>query len=80
MTDKGKSLLSKGITEINGLFQRGDTVELIDSAGRVCAKGMSRYSSKDLGLIAGKHSDSIELVLGYDYGDAVVHRNDMVVL
>ena len=80
VTDKGKSLLSKGITEINGLFQRGDTVELIDSAGRVCAKGMSRYSSKDLGLIAGKHSDSIELVLGYDYGDAVVHRNDMVVL
>ena len=80
VSSKGKSLLSKGITEITGLFQRGDTVELTNSAGKVCAKGMSRYSSKDLSLIAGKHSDSIESVLGYDYGDAVVHRNDMAVL
>jgi glutamate 5-kinase len=80
VTHKGRSLLSKGITGIKGQFQRGDTVELTDTNGKVCAKGMSRYSAKDLSLIAGKHSDSIESVLGYDYGDAVVHRNDMVVL
>ncbi|ABV88402.1 glutamate 5-kinase [Shewanella pealeana] len=80
VTEKGRSLLSKGITEVKGLFQRGDTLELIDTKGKVYAKGMSRYSSADVTKLAGKHSDSIEEVLGYDYGDAVVHRNDMVVL
>lgn len=80
VTEKGRSLLSKGITKVTGKFLRGDTIELIDANGKVYAKGMSRYSSVDVDKIAGKHSDNIEEVLGYDYGDAVVHRNDMVVL
>ncbi|MGL4835711.1 MAG: PUA domain-containing protein, partial [Shewanella sp.] len=61
-------------------FERGATLQLIDQQGKVIAKGISRYCAEALGLIAGKHSDEIESVLGYDYGDAIVHRNDMVVL
>ncbi|WOT06953.1 glutamate 5-kinase [Shewanella youngdeokensis] len=80
VTNKGKSLLPTGVIDIKGEFERGDTVELTDTAGKVFAKGICRYSAKDLCLIAGKHSDSIESELGYDYGAVVVHRNDMVVL
>ncbi|MCD8475667.1 MAG: glutamate 5-kinase, partial [Shewanella fodinae] len=43
-------------------------------------RGISRYSAVALRIIAGKHSDDIEPLLGYDHGDAIVHRNDMVVL
>ncbi|GGI83123.1 glutamate 5-kinase [Shewanella hanedai] len=80
VTQKGRSLLSKGIISVVGEFGRGTTLQLIDSEGREHARGISRYSAADLNKIAGKHSDDIESLLGYDYGDAVVHRNDMVVL
>jgi len=80
VTQKGRSLLSKGIVRVEGKFERGATLQLVDSDGREFARGMSRYSAKDLHQIAGKHSDDIETLLGYNYGDAVVHRNDMVVL
>ncbi|MCG9697357.1 glutamate 5-kinase [Shewanella sp. Isolate11] len=80
VTQKGRSLLSKGIVSVSGQFERGATLQLIDETGREVARGMSRYSAKDLLSIAGKHSNEIESLLGYDYGDAVVHRNDMVVL
>jgi glutamate 5-kinase len=80
VTQKGRSLLSKGILTVSGEFERGATLQLVDEKGREHARGMSRYSAKDLVKIAGKHSDEIEPQLGYDYGDAVVHRNDMVVL
>ncbi|GIU30886.1 hypothetical protein TUM4644_30190 [Shewanella colwelliana] len=80
VTQKGRSLLSKGVLEVSGQFERGATLQLVDATGREYARGMSRYSAKDLLKIAGKHSDEIESLLGYDYGDAIVHRNDMVVL
>lgn len=80
VSHKGRSLLSKGIIQVLGEFERGATLQLIDSDGKEFARGMSRYSAKDLAKIAGEHSDNIESLLGYDYGDAVVHRNDMVVL
>ncbi|MGL4476385.1 MAG: glutamate 5-kinase [Shewanella sp.] len=77
---KGRSLLSKGITQVDGDFVRGDTVLLVNQAGREVARGLSRYDAHAMTCIAGHHSDKIESLLGYDYGDAVVHRNDMVVL
>ncbi|QYJ74312.1 glutamate 5-kinase [Shewanella sp. FJAT-52076] len=80
VTCRGRSLLSKGITGVEGQFERGDTLELVSPDGRVVARGIARYQSQALHQIAGKHSDEIEPLLGYDYGDAVVHRNDMVVL
>ncbi|QYJ79611.1 glutamate 5-kinase [Shewanella acanthi] len=80
VTEKGRSLLSKGIVEVKGNFERGATLQLVDKQGRLIARGISRYGDEALNLIAGKHSDEIESLLGFDYGDAIVHRNDMVVL
>ncbi|WP_372871026.1 glutamate 5-kinase [Shewanella sp.] len=80
VTNKGRSLLAKGIVAVEGEFERGDTLELMNPDGRVVARGIARYQAKALAAIAGKHSDDIEPLLGYDYGDAAVHRNDMVVL
>ena len=76
----GRSLLSKGIIAVEGKFERGATLLIVDQKGKVLAKGMSRYCANDLSKISGKHSNDIEPLLGYDYGDAIIHRNDMVVL
>ncbi|MFS1421758.1 glutamate 5-kinase [Shewanella sp. 10N.286.48.B5] len=80
VVENGRSLLPKGIVSVEGQFERGATVLIVDKSGHVLAKGMSRYCAKALTIIAGKHSNEIETLLGYDYGVAAIHRNDMVVL
>jgi glutamate 5-kinase len=63
-----------------GEFQRGDIVDILDEQGKHIGCGIANYSSSDLAAIAGKHSDKIGSLLGYDYGDEVIHRNNMVMV
>ncbi|HYG05033.1 MAG TPA: glutamate 5-kinase [Stenotrophomonas sp.] len=83
LTDKGASLLPGGVTGAHGEFRRGDMVEvrLRDEAGeRAVARGISQYSAQDIRRLAGRHSRDIESVLGYNYGENIVHRDDLVLL
>ena len=68
------------MTAVEGKFERGDTVRVADAAGREIARGMVNYGSADLARICGRQSDEIEAILGYHYGDEVIHRNDLVLL
>ncbi|MEZ4769688.1 MAG: glutamate 5-kinase [Caldilineales bacterium] len=76
----GRSLLPVGVTRVEGQFQRGDTVRICNAAGREVARGLSRYGAASLERIMGRRSDEIETILGYEYGETVVHRDDLVVL
>nr|WP_298129520.1 glutamate 5-kinase [uncultured Pseudoxanthomonas sp.] len=83
MGQKGASLLPGGVTTAEGDFRRGDMVELVlrDEAGdRRIARGVSQYSAVDIRRIARRHSREIEAILGYTYGENVVHRDDLVLL
>jgi glutamate 5-kinase len=77
---QGSSLLPVGVTAVEGAFERGDTVRVMDQAGRELARGLVNYSAADLARIGGHRSDEIEPRLGYHYGDEVIHRNDLVLL
>jgi glutamate 5-kinase len=77
---RGGSLLPVGVTSVSGEFDRGDTVRVLDDSKRELARGLTAYSSADLARICGRRSDEIESLLGYDYGDEVIHRNDLVLL
>jgi glutamate 5-kinase len=77
----GKSLLPVGIASVAGEFQRGDAVLVQPKAGGAAlAKGLVCYSSEELKHITGKQSTQINAILGYDRGDVVIHRDDMVML
>ncbi len=76
----GASLLPVGIHVIEGEFERGATLAVVTPDGREIAHGLSNYSSEDLLKLCGKKSNEIAETLGYSYGDAVLHRNNMVVL
>ncbi|UYC10602.1 glutamate 5-kinase [Xanthomonas sp. CFBP 8445] len=83
LLDKGASLLPGGVAGAVGEFRRGDMVEvrLRDAAGERClARGVSQYAAVDIRRIAGRHSRDIEAILGYNYGENVIHRDDLVVL
>ncbi len=74
----GRSLLPAGVVKINGAFKRGDSVHVVDAAGREIARGLSAYGSQEAARIAGRKSGEIEALLGYRGRDELIHRDDLV--
>lgn len=77
---KGKSLLPSGVVRVEGRFDRGACVRLCGPDGKEFARGLSDYTSAEIERLAGRKSCEIEAILGYRYGDVIVHRDNMVVL
>ena len=77
---ENSSLLAAGIVDVAGDFERGDVVSIMGNNNRRISIGISNYSSADLLRIRNLRSNAIEETLGYHYGDAVIHRNNMVKL
>jgi glutamate 5-kinase len=76
---RGKSLLPAGVVAVEGAFERGDAVIVRDRAGIEAGRGLSAYSSADIGRIAGHKSDEIAGILGYRGRDEIIQRDDLVV-
>ncbi len=76
----GVSLLPAGVRGVVGDFGRGDIIYVVDEVGSQVACGISSYSAGDIDLIRGIRSDRIVETLGYQYGQEVVHRNNLVLL
>lgn len=77
----GKSLLPVGVTQIDGQFERGDCVSLVDRDGTQIGRGLAGLASEDARLMMGKTSGARDDVLGETStrGRAeLVHRDDMV--
>lgn len=76
----GKSLLPAGITAVEGEFERGVCLAIRGSDGSELARGISAYNSDEARAIAGQPSARIEALLGYGGPDALIHRDDLVML
>jgi glutamate 5-kinase len=74
----GKSLLPAGVRQVDGRFERGDTVLVRDRQGREIARGLIAYNASDAERIAGKRTVEIEAILGYRGRDEMIHRDDLV--
>lgn len=73
------SLLPGGVTAVQGEFGRGDVIEIraADAAASL-ARGVAQYSAGEVRRIGGRHTREIEAVLGFSYGENVVHKDDLV--
>jgi len=80
ITERGSSLLPKGIKKVSGDFSRGSMIKICDLEGHILGRGLTHYSSRALRLIAGKHSHDINAILGYEYGHVAIHRDDLVLI
>ncbi len=76
----GASLLPVGVTAVDEDFKRGTTVGVITPDGREIAHGLASYDSADIRRLIGVQSARIQETLGYTYGDAIIHRNNLVLL
>lgn len=70
-----KSLLPRGIVNVEGKFDAGDIVSIETDSG-IFAKGITNYTEKELDKIKGKNTDEIELILGYkNYNEIIKSEN-----
>ena len=76
----GKSLLPSGITAAGGAFKAGNTVSILDHAGKEIARGVINYSREEVEKIKGRKSADIEKILSKNSSDEVIHRDDLVLL
>ncbi len=74
------SILPVGILRVEGDFDSGDTVSVLDQEGHELARGMTNYNAEDLDLIKGCKTSQIEEKIGYKHYDEAIHRDNLVVL
>jgi glutamate 5-kinase len=77
---KGSSLLAAGVIAIEGTFVRGDAVAVCDAGGMVLAHGLSEYDAGECEAIRGRHSREHADILGYAPRNAMIHRDQLVLL
>jgi glutamate 5-kinase len=75
-----KSLLASGITAVEGKFEAGDAVALVDSDGAVLAQGLANYSATDVDKIKGLRTNRFAAILGEKTYDEVVHADNLVLV
>jgi glutamate 5-kinase len=75
----GKSLLPAGVRKVEGVFSRGDTLAILAPDGTEIARGLAAYDSPDAVKIAGKRTQDIAGLIGYEARSAMVHRDDLVI-
>ena len=80
LSSEGRSLLPIGITEVVGVFARGDVVSCIAPSGREIARGIVNYASADARRIAGRASNEIEPLLGFVEEPEMIHRTNLLTL
>jgi glutamate 5-kinase len=77
---QGASLLPVGIRGVESEFERGAVVLVVDEAGQPIAQGLVNYSSVELAQLQGHRSQEIVDILGYTYGAAAIHRDNLVLV
>ncbi len=79
ISQEGKSILSAGITQIEGVFQAQDSVKICTKDGQEIARGIVNYNSTELQKIKGCRSEKIPEILGYMGAETVIHRDNLVI-
>ena len=80
LLERGKSLLPAGVVRVEGKFQKGSVVDIVDPSGRTVARGLVNYDAQSTAKIAGHKTADIARLLGSCPYSEVVHRDDMVIL
>jgi glutamate 5-kinase len=80
LIENGSSLLASGIIRVEKEFKSGDPVSIVDAKGVAFAKGITNYSSREIGQIKGAKSHEIDKILQGKAGSEVVYRGNMVFL
>ena len=76
----GVSLLAVGVNKVEGNFQRGEVVSIINNSGKEIARGLINYDARESQKIKGETSEKFESILGYVDEAELIHRDNLVLL
>ncbi len=79
IVERGASLLPVGVTGVEGMFDKGECVEIAGESG-VIARGLCNYHADEMRKMVGIARDRIEAVLGFRDFSSVVHRDNLVLV
>ncbi|GMA40075.1 hypothetical protein GCM10025883_21200 [Mobilicoccus caccae] len=74
------SLLPAGIVRVEGSFDQGSPVEVVDRAGTGIARGLVAYGSDELPRLLGRSTTWIADVFGEAYAKEIIHRDHLVLV
>lgn len=80
LCQNGRSLLPIGITRVEGVFERGAVVAVVDSTGAEIARGLTNYDSRSTSSIRGRQTREIDAILGETPYEEVIHRDNLAIL
>ena len=80
LQQQGKSLLSVGVTRVEGDFSRGELVNIKGPDGDLIGRGLINYNSDDATKLCGIASSKIIDVLGYANEAELIHRDNLVLI
>ncbi len=78
--EQGKSLLAAGIKCVEGRFEKGEVVSLVDPDGIEFARGLTNYDAAVTASIAGKRTADVKQVLGDVPYEEVINRDNLAVV
>ncbi|MBE0466005.1 MAG: glutamate 5-kinase [Candidatus Desulforudis sp.] len=79
LREKGGSLLPSGVVAVEGGFEIGQTVSIVDPDGREIGRGLANYSAAEIDRIKGCKTTAVPEILGYRHSEEIIHRNNMVI-
>jgi glutamate 5-kinase len=80
LEEEGRSLLSVGVTGVDGEFAAGDTVRLVeDATGDEFGRGIVRYSVDEVSRLTGVTTAEMAAALGVDVAPhtELIHRDEL---
>ena len=81
LQNKGASLLSSGVCDIQGQWKKGDAVDVLAQHSKaLIARGICQYDATELNKIKGSKSQAIQKILGYSPSDEVINRDDLALI
>ena len=75
LVERSTSLLPAGVLSVDGEFEVGQVVDIVDTKQERVARGMASMGASDLAGAAGKHSQSLPGAVA----GVAIHRDDLVV-
>jgi glutamate 5-kinase len=80
VVERRMSLLPAGVTGVDGDFNAGDPVDLLDENGHTVARGLVNFDAAELPGLLGRSTRTLARELGPAYEREVVHRDDLVLM
>jgi glutamate 5-kinase len=80
VVERGKSLLPAGVVAVEGAFDFGNAVRILGADRREFARGLVNYAARDLDRVKGMKTAEIRQLVGDNFYEEVIHRDDLVLL